>query len=536
MLPTTSTCEDSMWQSDFLRTSVGLRGVLILWVFAAHASHAAALNQQYVITLETFNTAAFIILTGFSTYISTRNKPLHYGKWVMGRWFGLIPIYLLMLLTVYLPQIYQAATSQKEAVSTGTKIYLLIMNFLGLSLIGDSGNFSFLHNFTAFDTSADLGDVGIPLANALSTNYFSSLLFCQLLLFALFHFTLSFRLPRRVFQAGHGLVAGIGAASLIAASLAIGFLAAPISKADWWQFSSDASFAVTYQNINPGNSLWMVPCLMFGVCVAEVRFHLGRRVRAVLGHWLVVDLTIAAFVVFTALPHYHKASFDSGIRIWYRAKCASPDLTAQQKTFCDVWLSRSGVAVSATAIWTGVAVSATQFVLFTLMLLSLSCQVYHKKRSLAVFGLVQTRFCRFFGQHSYTLYVVQIVVIFGPWMKWFVCFGAAAGTCTAPNMETGAASSNFLHSWMYKAYLLVVTVVFGMLVQRWQDTFVSATHVAVMQFLQPGIGVQCWKVLTDEQNPLSGLVLACQPAARAEAGAAAQEAAALPVVVNARRG
>lgn len=525
-----------MWQSDFLRTSVGLRGVLILWVFAAHASIAATMNQQYLLTVQTFNTAAFIILTGFSTYISTRNKPLHYGKWVIGRWFGLIPIYLLMLLTGYLPQIYQAATSQKETVSTGTQIYLLIMNFLGLSFIGDSGNFSFLRNTTAFDTSANLGDVGIPLASALSSNYFSSLLFCQLLLFALFHFTLSFRLPRRVFQAGHGLVAGAGAASLIAASLAIGFLAAPIAKADWWQRSS-AMFAVTYQNISPGTSLWMVPCLMFGVCVAEVRFHLGHRVRAVLGHWLVVDLTIAAFVVFTALPHYHSTPFGSGPVKWYTTKCASPDLTAEQKAFCDVYLSIAKKSPwHGTSMWTGVAISATQFVLFALMLLSLSCQVYHKKRSLAVFGLVQTRFCRFFGQHSYTLYVVQIVVIFGPYMKWFVCFGAAAGTCTAPNMAAGAASSNFLHSWMYKAYLLVVTVVFGMLVQRWQDTFVSATHVAVMQFLQPGIGVQCWKVLTDEQNPLSGLVLACQPAARAEAGAAAKEAAVPQVVVNIRRG
>jgi hypothetical protein len=54
-----------------------------------------------------------------------------------------------------------------------------------------------------------------------------------------------------------------------------------------------------------------------------------------------------------------------------------------------------------------------------------------------------------------------------------------------------------------------VAVVFAMLLQWWQDTVVTAAHIKVVEFVQSGIGTQCWKVLTDEQNPLSGLVLMC---------------------------
>lgn len=517
MLPATTTkaCEDALWQSEFLRVSTGLRGVLILWVFAGHISIGATMNTQYLATLQSFNTAAFLILTGFSTYITTRNKPLQYGKWIMSRWFGLIPMYLLLLLTAYMPKIYQAAVSQQLAVSSGTQIYVLVMNVLGLSFIGDSGNFGFLRNATVFDTSADFGNVGISLATALSGNYFTSLLFCQLLLFALFHFTLSFQLPRRVFQAGYGLVAAIGAVGMIAASMAIAFFVAAVPN----EISASTLAVVSYQNTAPATSLWMVPCVMFGVCVAEVRVNLNHRVKAVLGHWFVVDLSIGAFVAWSVMAHHHTASFGAGVMLRIVSDCKSPVLTAAQKAACGLFVKLMHKVETSqptnSEVWVGVAVSAIQFVLFALMLLSLSCQVYHKKRSLAVFSVFQSRFMRFFGKHSYALYVVQIVVIFSPYMKWFLCFGTAAGTTCSAFM---LGSSNFLEDWMYKVYLLVVTVVFALLVQRWQDTFVSACHVAVMEFLQPGIGAQCWKVLTDEQNPLSGLVLMWWPVEQTDAG------------------
>lgn len=253
---------------------------------------------------------------------------------------------------------------------------------------------------------------------------------------------------------------------------------------------------------------------MFGVCVAEMRFHLSHRVKAVLGHWLVVDLSIVAFVVFSIMPHYHGESlYGMGSARRIASNCASVDLTAEQKAFCSQAMPTLAPAVRGANVWTGVAVCATQFVLFALMLLSLSCQVYHKKRSLVVFSVFQTRFSNFFGKYSYTLYVAQIVVIFGPWLKWFVCIGAAAGTCTGQ-----LDSANFLHDWMYKSYYLLMSVVLAVLLQWGQDTFVSRVHMAVLEFLQPGIGMQCWKVLTDEQNPLSGLVLMCWPTERAEAG------------------
>lgn len=467
MLPTTVANEDSMWQADFFRVSTGLRGVVILWVFFVHVNttyfNSDVINREYGETASWFNTAAFIILAGFTTYVQTRNKPLHYGRWITGRWFGLIPMFLLMLLTAYVPNIYQNESSRKVAVSTGTQIYLIVMNVLGLSFIGEKGNFGFLHNVTAFDTSAGFGDIGMPLGSALGANYFTPMFFFQMLIFALFHFTLSFRLPRQIFQGCYGLVAGICALGMFAASRAISYYMAPYGN--------------RFEGVNwRGAEDNLLPCFMFGVCVAEIRFHLSHRVKAVLGHWLVVDLTILGFFVFSFMPHFkHLRIFSTG----------------------------------------GYGICAAQWLLFAIMLLSLSCQVYHKKRSLIVFGVFQRSFMAdIFGKHSYVLYVVQIVIIFDQrYMKWLTCFEAAPGTCQPIDLSSPfVPGASITDNWMYKLYVLLVTVVIAYLVQWWQDTFVSTCHVAVVDFLRPGIAVQCWKVFTDEQNPLSALVLMCWPA------------------------
>lgn len=154
-------------------------------------------------------------------------------------------MHLLMLLTVTMSGIYGSAPARN--VSNGTELYLVVMNVLGLGFIGDSGNFRVVHNVTAFDTSAEFGDAGLPLIGALDGAYSPPLLFCRLLMFALFHYVLSFRLPRRVFQSCHGLVAGICAIGMITSSLTLGFLTGFI-PGDW---ENAAQLMAFNQNVNP---------------------------------------------------------------------------------------------------------------------------------------------------------------------------------------------------------------------------------------------------------------------------------------------
>lgn len=442
MLPITNISEENLWQAEFFRVAPGLRGVIILWVFASECtSRNMVQHSEYANTVVWFNTAAFIILTGFSTHIQTRNKLLQYGNWVMSKWSGLMPMYLLLMLTVWMPTIYGSASSKN--VSNGTQLYLVVMNVLGLGFIGDSGNFRFVHNVTAFDTSTEFGDVGLPLIGALDGTYFPSLLFCSLLMFALFHYVLSFRLPRRVFQSCHGLVAGICAIGMIASSLALGFLTGLMPE-DW---ENAAQLMAFNQNINPAMTS-LLPCLLFGACVAEMRFHFHRRLKAVLGHWLVVDLSILAFVVFTALPHFGGATITGGLTDAIAAKCAAGNndhsLSAAQKVACSSIPARH--PSSSMSMLKGMGVSAAQFVLFAWVLLSLSCQAYHKKRSLVVFSVFKTSLMTdVFGRLSYPLYLIMLQVIFGPLTKWWLCLGSAS-ECSGPSLP----DDNFFDHWMLK--------------------------------------------------------------------------------------
>merc|ERR1719162_2279424 len=239
---------------------------------------------------------------------------------------------------------------------------------------------------------------------------------------------------------------------------------------------------------------YLIPCFMFGVCVAEMRFHLHHRVKAVLGHWISMDLSIIAFVIVVVWPYTNSIHLGSD-----GAKGAA-----------------TSMLLNSALIW------SLQFLLFGLILITLSCQAYHKKRSLIVFGIFQSSFFTdLLGKYCYPLYLVQIVIIFSPnYMKSFVCMGlpidgAAYNQCAASvAVGVGGEGGNFTSAWLYKVLLLVVSIVLAMCLQWFQDTYVATAHVAVMGFVQSGgIGMYCWKCLSDEQNPFSGLVLAYWPPA-----------------------
>lgn len=111
------------WKADFLKVSAGLRGLLIIWVTVGH------LNSTYGdVVFDTYftdasNTAAFVMLSGFSTCVQTRSNKLNYRSWIVSKWFGLIPISLLSML-MYVPGMQQDAGS--HAVSLGTQLYMWV--------------------------------------------------------------------------------------------------------------------------------------------------------------------------------------------------------------------------------------------------------------------------------------------------------------------------------------------------------------------------------------------------------------------------
>ena len=57
--------------------------------------------------------------------------------------------------------------------------------------------------------------------------------------------------------------------------------------------------------------------------------------------------------------------------------------------------------------------------------------------------------------------------------------------------------------------MVALALVLAVATQYWQDTYVTEAHLALLQLMK-GDG-SCWKLLTHEQNPLSGLVHMCYP-------------------------
>merc|ERR1719162_2338957 len=120
---------------------------------------------------------------------------------------------------------------------------------------------------------------------------------------------------------------------MVAASMALGFLSPGIIPGSGKMLATN------------GDCNFLAPLLMLGVCVAELRYHLSATAKAVLGHWLVVDASIIAFIVLTFAP--------------------------LPGTFASY-----GQNTNLSALPNSVAISATQQILFCLVLLCLSCQAH----------------------------------------------------------------------------------------------------------------------------------------------------------------
>jgi len=441
-----------------MNVAKGLRGVLICWIVAGHLKGYTPWGSNLVTN---FNTAAFFILTAFTTHSQARNKKINYGTWIIGKWFGIIPLSLLALLMT-VPAMYTLSVTvylkggfPTHTISVGTQVYLWVMNFLGFSWIGSGGNFSFFHDPVSFSTGSNFGDLGVGLADVFNAQYFSSYLFTMLIGYAGFHFCLSYQIPRKIFQGFSGLVAAVLGVALIVVALWI------------------------YQEVNPsslgmvtnftGYNIYFFPLFLAGVCLAEVRCHLPRSVKAVLGHWMVVDIFILAFFLYSMVD--------------------------------PVGLVGNAQPLS--------IVVAVQPVLYCIMILALSCQSYHKKRSVITFTLLERGpFYSFLGKYSYTFYLFQIPLFSLNWMPAFICLGASECTAGLPSALTASIS--------YQLLTVALALVLAVATQWWQDTYVAEAHVALMQFMKRD--GSWWALLTHEQNPISGLVLLCYPPPVASSG------------------
>jgi len=422
------------------------------------------MNQDSYDTRMQFNTGTFLIISGFATYIQTRNQPLKYLQWCLSKWFGLIPLMTLCIL-ISLP--LADSKAQLDSISPGTQVYLLVMQIAGLGWIGASGNFGYLHNLNAWNTAGGFGDVGFAFSSLVGIAYFGSLLFMLLLLFALLHYTLTFKLPRQMFQGCSGLGAGLCAIAMIAVSVALGFLSTPANATRGEMLATS------------GNCNFLAPLLMLGVCVAELRYHLPARAKAVLGHWLVVDVSIVAFTVLTFAPL-------PGTVATYGQ---NTNLRMCQKMLPYATTLAVGCDATNDNFWSvlpkSVAISATQQILFCLVLLCLSCQAYHKKKSLVVFGIFERSIvCDFLGRYSYVLYLFPQVLLHLYVKDWL-------GTSS-------------LHGEMARLLVGVLGVTLAMIAQWWQDTYVLQANIWLLDYLRSD-----WRdgALMSERNPLSGLVV-----------------------------
>jgi len=554
MLPTT-TADAKDWKPETLSVFQGLRGILILWVFWQHVSsrspgdESIMHNTQGASNQMQFNTASFLIISGFAAHIQTRNQPMKYFQWCLSKWFGLIPLACLCLI-LDLPQISSAPL---QNLSPGSQVYLVVMQFAGFGWVGQSGNFGYLQNATAWGYGSDFGDVGFALGFG-GNFYFASLLFMSLLLFALMHYVLTFQLPRRMFQGFGGLGAALCAIAMIAASLVLGYATTPIPAEDFWNYwHVTGSMSVTNGNCN-----FLAPMVLLGVCVAELRYHLSATMRAVLGHWLVVDACIIAFTILTFTPHPNtqdygtNAQYDACQRqaelctvspldtpaeiaaMYQQEACfrknivpGCPALAQSAITMCmmskdvisEIQTSLPKLNCSDSAAWQSALqspgmidlaagpasvtksaiISAAQFVLFCLVLICLSCQAHHKKRSLIVFGIFERSiFSDFFGKYSYVFYLFPQVIINGSYLTAWLCLGKGA-ECRIKHTTNWGELTRLL--------VLILGIALGLVAQWWQETYVNEAHLSLLSFLRSSWGEE---MLMSERNPLSGLVVWCR--------------------------
>merc|ERR1719163_2684388 len=235
---------------------------------------------------------------------------------------------------------------------------------------------------------------------------------------------------------------------MILSSLALGY-------ADLSGYPTETLLAnpalLTLPAMTNGLYIFLAPMLFLGVCAAELRHHLSPAVTAFLGHWLVVDAAFAAFAALTFSPFpgtgvYGITAAAEGMarRCAELEGAAGAGAGAGMPAGCQMLASLpAALRPRADAdMATTFAADAAQSLLFCLLLLCLSCQSCHRKRSFVVFGVLQrSAIADFCGRYSYVLYLFPQVLIH------------------------------------------VLGVLLALAAQRWQDAWVASAHVAMTGWL-----------------------------------------------------
>jgi len=377
-----------------------------------------------------FNTATFLILTGFTTYTQQRGQKVRYSSFVLRNYFSLIPLNILALLFSGVPLFMDDVK-----MSSAWQTYIAITNLCGFGL------FSAAEGYTKHvDAPTE-----VVLMKAISL-YFGSMLFVLFGVYALFHWALtSSKTFCSLFQKSC-----IPALLLAILMIALSFLLGALDE-------SHVTFLIAFGQVQ------LLPMLMLGVCVAELRHQLSSKVQAVMGYWLTVDALFAAFLAVTFCPYSYATT-----------------TTATLATLFKTWATGFKDPRS-------VALLAMQQVFFCLLLMALSCQAFHKKRSIVVhFVLRRSLLSDVFGKYSYTFYLFQLPVL----SQYYPKFAAMLGAKYAPSDAVG---------WVQWVLQLLASMGVAMVAQWWQDEYVTSAYVSVRRSIDDGHLLHLW---TSEQNPL----------------------------------
>ena len=372
MLPiTTQEVSSQQWKAETLSVLSGVRGLCILWVFWQHSSvntEDSIMGYKQYSDRMNFNTAIFLIMTGFTSWCQHRNEKMNYRNFILGNYFSLIPLNVLSILIKWPPEMYAAATTANANASAISQFLLVLSHVSGFGVVGSFAGMAGNH----------LGPSESKMLGLMAGSYFGSMLFLLLGIYALFHWVLrSSKILCSLFQQSciPSLLLAIVMGTL---SIFLGQL-------------TDS----THVSLFAGGQLNLLPMLMLGVCIAEVRHHLPPMGQAVLGHSLTIDILCAAFLTVTFMPYSYSDTSSAS---------TFPTPTSKAEGFSDL---------------SSVLLLSSQMAIFCLLVLAFSCQIFHKKRSIVThFVLRRSLFQGFFAKYSYTLYLSQLPVIFLYYPQW----------------------------------------------------------------------------------------------------------------------
>jgi hypothetical protein len=396
-------------------------------------TEGAFMNDKSMFNRMDFNTATFLLMTGFTTYMQQRGQKVKYGSWMLGNYFSLIPLNLLAIAMYAPPQIYQIVSTSPVAISTAWQCYIVIANVCGFGLLTPAMTFS----------GSDVDSATRGVLGAVSAIYFGSMLFLLFGVYALFHKTLASSKTLRGFFQQSCLPALVFAVLLVACSFLLGQL----------NISGTPGSAIA------AGQLQLLPMLLLGVCVAELRFQLSASMQAFMGHWLVCDSLFAVFLAVTFLPYTYAIS--------------SPEM------------------VFATGFTDSVSVIllSLQMVVFCMLLMALSCQVWHKKRSIIVhFVLRRSVLIDVFGKYSYAFYLFALPVCWVYYPHWVTML-----------LPAGSSFDWNTSGWLQRFIMLLISLALAMVAQWWQDEYVTSVYVIVRGYITDGHLREIWN---SEQNPL----------------------------------